>query len=140
MANLTRYNPLEETFDDLFRGFFVRPMAFESQSQVQFRMDVKEDDKAYTVQAEIPGVDKNAINVTIDGSQVAISAEVRRRKEDKQGEKVVRSERYYGKVYRAFALPQDVDEASAQAKYADGVLELVLPKKAVVSAKRLAVQ
>ncbi|MGH8679693.1 MAG: Hsp20/alpha crystallin family protein [Burkholderiales bacterium] len=140
MANITRYNPLDETFDDLLRGFFVRPMAFESQSQVQLRMDVKEDDKAYTVHAEIPGVDKDAINVTIDGNQVAISAEVKRNKEDKQGEKLVRSERYYGKVYRAFTLPQDVDEASAQAKYNEGVLELTLPKKAVVSAKRLTIR
>ena len=140
MANITRYNPLDETFDDLLRGFFVRPMAFESQSQVQLRMDVKEDDKAYTVHAEIPGVDKDAINVTIDGNQVAISAEVKRKKEDKQGEKLVRSERYYGKVYRAFALPQEVDEASAQAQYNEGVLELTLPKKAVVSAKRLTIR
>lgn len=140
MANITRYNPLDETFDDLFRGFFVRPMAFESQSQVQIRMDVKEDDKAYTVHAEIPGVDKDAVNVTVDGNQVAISAEVKHKKEDKQSEKLVRSERYYGKVYRAFTLAQDVDEASAQAKYSDGVLELTLPKKAVVSAKRLTIQ
>jgi len=140
MASITRYNPLEETFDDLFRGFFVRPMAFESQPQVQIRMDVKEDDKAYVVHAEIPGVRKEDINITIDGNQVAISAEVKREKQEKQGEKLLRSERYFGKVYRAFSLAQDVDEASANARYADGVLELTLPKKAVVTAKRLAVQ
>jgi HSP20 family protein len=144
MANIARYNPFDETFDDLFKGFFVRPMAFENQAQaqtqLQIRMDVKEDDKAYVVHAEIPGVQKNDINITIDGNQVAISAEVKRQKEDKQGEKVLRSERYYGKVYRAFSLAQEVDDSSAVAKYADGVLELTLPKKAVVSAKRLSVQ
>jgi HSP20 family protein len=144
MANIARYNPFDETFDDLFKGFFVRPMAFENQAQaqtqLQIRMDVKEDDKAYVVHAEIPGVQKNDINITIDGNQVAISAEVKRQKEDKQGEKVLRSERYYGKVYRAFSLAQEVDESGAVAKYADGVLELTLPKKAVVSAKRLSVQ
>jgi HSP20 family protein len=142
MANITRYTPFDETFDDLFKGFFVRPMAFENQAQtqLQIRMDVKENDKSYIVHAEIPGVQKNDINVTIDGNQVAISAEVKRQKEDKQGEKVLRSERYYGKVYRAFSLAQEVDESGAAAKYADGVLELTLPKKAVVSAKRLSVQ
>jgi HSP20 family protein len=140
MASITRYNPLEETFDDLFKGFFVRPMAFESHPQVQVRMDVKEDDKAYTVHAEIPGMRKEDINITINGNEVTISAEVRREKQERQGEKLLRSERYFGKVYRAFSLPQDVDEASANARYAEGVLELTLPKKAVVSAKRLTVQ
>jgi HSP20 family protein len=141
MANLARYSyPLDETFDDLFKGFFVRPMTFENQGQAQFRIDVKEDDGAYVVQAEIPGVKKEDINVTINGNQVAISTEVKREREDKQGEKVLRSERYYGKVYRAFSLAQDVDEASAQAKYNEGVLELRLPKKAAVTAKKLSIQ
>jgi HSP20 family protein len=52
---------------------------------------------------------------------------------------VLRSERYYGKIQRAFTLGQDVDEATAQAKYSDGVLELKLPKKTVAAAKKLAV-
>jgi len=141
MTSLARYSyPLDETFDDLFKGFFVRPMTFENQSQAQFRIDVKEDDGAYVVQAEIPGAKKEDINVTINGNQVAISAEVKRQREDKQGEKVLRSERYYGKVYRAFGLAQDVDEASAQAKYSEGVLELRLPKKAAVATKKLSIQ
>ncbi len=145
MANMTRYTPFDETFDDLLKGFFVRPMAFEGQtqvhqSQVQLRIDVTEDENAYIVHAEIPGVNKDDINVTIDGNQVAISAEVKRNSEQKQGERVLHSERYYGKVYRAFSLAQDVDEASAQAKYNEGVLELRLPKKAAVSARKLLVQ
>lgn len=140
MANLTRYTPFDETFDDLLKGFFVRPMAFEGQPQVQLRIDVKEDENAYTVHAEVPGVTRDDINVTIDGNQVSISAEVKRNREDKQGERVVHSERYYGKVYRAFSLAQDVDESAAQAKYTDGVLELRLPKKAAVSARKLLVQ
>ena len=141
MANLTRYNPFDETFDDLFKGFFVRPMSLDNPpTTVQVRMDVTEDDGAYTVHAEIPGVKKDDINVTIDGNQVAITAEVKHNNEDKRGEKVLRSERFYGKVYRAFSLAQDVDEASAQAKYNEGVLELRLPKKTAVSAKKLSIQ
>ncbi len=142
MANLSRYTPVDDAFDDLFRGFFMRPVRVAGMpevSEMQIKMDVKEDDRAYTVHAEIPGVKKDDIHVTIDGNQVAISAEVKQEKEVREGEKILRSERYYGKVSRAFTLAQDVDDATAQAKYADGVLELTLPKKAAVKAKRLVI-
>lgn len=59
---------------------------------------------------------------------------------DLKGEKLLRTERYYGKVYRAFALGQEIDENATQAKYADGILELILPKKASSSAKRINIQ
>jgi len=140
MANILRYNPADDAFDDLFRGFFMRPVRVEGQPEVQIKMDVSEDDKAYTVHAEIPGVKKEDIHVTIDGNQVAVSAEVKNEKEVKEGGKVLRSERYYGKVSRAFTLGQDVDEATAQAKYKDGVLELTLPKQTAAKAKRLAIE
>lgn len=140
MATLTRYTPFDEGFEDLLKGFFVRPMSFEGQTPVQMRIDVKEEESAYVVHAEIPGVKKEDINVTIDGDQIAISAEVKRNREEKQGDKVLHSERLYGKVYRAFTLPQDIDEASAQAKYNDGVLELRLPRKSASSAKKLSIQ
>ncbi|MDP2785196.1 MAG: Hsp20/alpha crystallin family protein [Sulfurimicrobium sp.] len=147
MAGITRYDPFNlsrvdplSDIDDLFKGFFVRPVVFEGQPQMQIKMDVKENDGAYTVHADMPGVKKDDIHVTIEGNQVSISAEVKKEKEEKQGDKVLRSERYYGKVARSFTLAQDVDEATAQAKFADGVLELTLPKKAVSSAKKLAIQ
>jgi HSP20 family protein len=141
MASITRYNPFDEAFDDLFRGFFVRPVSYEAPAgAAQFRVDVSEDEKAYTLRAEIPGVKKEDIHVTIDGDTVAISAEVKNEKEVKNGERVLRSERYYGKVYRAFTLGQAVEEAGTQAKYANGVLELTLPKKAAVQAKRITIQ
>ena len=141
MANMTRLNPIEDAFDELFRGFFVRPVSFEGPAAAaQFRVDVSENDKAYVIQAEIPGVTKNDISITIDGEHVAIGAEVKREKDAKNGERQLRSERYYGKVYRAFTLEQPVDEASAQARYENGVLEVTLPKRAVVAAKRITVQ
>ena len=143
MANVSRFHPMgdiDRVFDDLMKGFFVRPVHVEAPEVMKFRMDVTENDKAYTVKAEMPGLRKDDIHVEIDGNQIAISAEVKRESERKEGETVVHSERYYGRLYRAFALGQDVDQAGAQAKYADGVLELTLPKKAATSAKRLAVQ
>ena len=141
MANITRWDPFED-FDDLFKGFFLRPMRVEApgEQSIRIKMDVKEDDKTYIVHAEMPGVRKEDIQVSIDGNQVSIAAEVKREKEEKQGEKVLRSERYYGRVYRAFSLAQDVDQEAARAKFENGVLELSLPKKAATATRRLAVQ
>ena len=137
MANIIRYDPFDDVFGDLLKGFFVRPVSFEGPSQSPLKVDVTEDDKTYKVQAELPGVKKEDINVSIDGSHIAISAEVKKEHEEKNGDRVLRSERYYGKFSRSFQLAQDVDESKAEAKYSDGVLQLVLPKKAAVSAKKL---
>lgn len=147
MANISRYDPFSLArldpfgdMDDFFKGFFVRPAMLEVQPQMQIKMDLKENDKAYTVHADIPGVKKEDIHVSIDGNQVSISAETKVEKEEKEGEKVLRSERYVGKVARSFTLAHEIDEAQAQAKYSDGVLELSLPKKAASSARKLTVQ
>jgi len=141
MVNVTRFNPFDDSFDDLLRGFFVRPVAFEGAAQTAqaIRVDVREDDVAYTVHAEIPGVKKDDIHVTIDNDTVSISAETRNEREVKEGSRVLRAERYYGKFARSFTLGQAVDEATASAKYADGVLELTLPKRATATAKRLSI-
>lgn len=140
MVNITRYTPFEDTVDNLLRGFFVRPVSFDGPAPAQFKVDVSENEKTYSLRAEIPGVRKDDIHITIDGDQVSISAEVKNEKEVKDGERVLRSERYYGKVHRAFSLGQTVDEGGAVARYADGVLELTLPKKAATSAKRVTIQ
>ncbi|MEK6594772.1 MAG: Hsp20/alpha crystallin family protein [Pseudomonadota bacterium] len=142
MANITRFNPFEDTIDELVRGFFVRPVGFENPGAPvqQFRVDVTENDSVYVMRAEIPGVKKDDIHITIEGDQVAISAEVKNEKEVKDGERVLRAERHYGKAYRAFTLGQTVDEATASARYSDGVLELTLPKKAATSARRITIQ
>lgn len=145
MANITRYDPFSDitrfdpfhNFDDLFKGFMVRPVLREMEPDI--KMDVSEDDKAYTVRAEVPGVKKEDIKISVEGNQVAISAEVKKEKEEKEGKKVIRSERYYGKVYRSFSLDQDVDQNAAKAKYSDGVLELTLPKKPGTAGKEISV-
>jgi HSP20 family protein len=141
MANLTRYDPFGELFDDVLKGFLVRPIAAEGATAApRIKLEVSEQAEAYKVLAEIPGVKKDEIQVTIDGDQVSISAEVRKEKEVKEGERVVHSDRYYGKVSRAFRLGHEIDQARAQAKYADGVLELLLPKKTTAAARKLAIQ
>lgn len=140
MANITRYDPFSD-LDDVFKGFFLRPVRFGdvTAQEQKMKIDVREDEKAYTVEAEIPGVKKEDIKVSVDGNVVSISAEVKREREQKEGDKVVRSERYYGSVSRSFSLSTDVDEASAQARYKDGVLELVLPKKSAPRQRQIAV-
>ena len=145
MANITRFDPFSSNLDDLFKGFWVRPMRFDLEGmqgmqQLQMKIDVKKSDGAYTVCAELPGVKKEDIQVNVDGNVVSISAEVKKESEDKKGEQVLRSERYYGKVYRAFSLAQEVDQESAKAKYENGVLELTLPKRAATATRKLAVQ
>jgi len=105
----------------------------------ELKIDVKEQGDAYKVHAELPGVRKEDIHVNIDGSIVSISAERNQEKEVKEGERVLRTERYFGKVSRSFQLGQDIDDGKAAAKFADGVLELTLPKKAAAQSKRLVI-
>lgn len=131
MANIIRRDPFAD-MDELFKGFFLRPVRMElmdTPSLGQIKVDVTEDDQAYRVLAELPGVKKEDIKVSLDGDMVSISAEVKREAQKKEGERVVRSERYYGTVSRTFSLGGEVDESKCEAKYRDGVLELVLPKK-----------
>jgi HSP20 family protein len=138
MSNLIRRDP----FDDLLRGFFVRPVdigAGGTAEAPQMRVDVKEDNDAYQIHAELPGISKEDIHVHIDGPVVSISAERKQEKEVKEGERVLRTERYYGKVSRSFQLGQEVDEERSSAKFADGVLNLSLPKKAAAQARRLTI-
>lgn len=114
--------------EDFFRDFRLMPNGAGLDAEPRIRMDVSEGTDAYTVKAEIPGVRKEDIQVSIDGSTVSISAETRREHEEKQGDRVVRSERYQGRQSRRFTLDHDIDPAKASAHYRDGILELTLPK------------
>jgi HSP20 family protein len=148
MANITRFNPFEDmtrfqplaAFDDFFKGFSVRPWLGDVDVDPRIKVDVAEADTSFTVKADIPGVNKDDIHVSIDGNQVSIEAEIKKEKEEKKGEKVVRTERYFGKQYRSFTLGSDIDTAKAEAKYHDGVLELKLPKKTNGASKELKIQ
>jgi HSP20 family protein len=143
MANVTRFDPFNDLVDDLFKGFLVRPVAYENgraDAMPRMKVDVAEKNGAYTVTAELPGVKKDDIQITIDGAQVTLAAEVKREKEASQDERVLHTERVYGKVTRSFTLPQELDEARAEAKFKDGVLELTLPKKAAAQRKQISIQ
>jgi HSP20 family protein len=140
MANIIRFDPFADPFEDMVRRF-LKPARWEVEgAPTEIKVDVAEQESAYTVRAEIPGVKKEDIGVQVDGNVVSISAEAKREKEEKEKGKLIRSERHYGAMYRSFALGHDVDETRAEARYADGILELTLPKKATAAAKRLPVR
>ena len=90
--------------------------------------------------AEIPGVNKEDIQVSIEGNVVTLHTEIKQQDKQTEGEKVLRSERYYGAVSRSFQLPADIDEAAAKARYENGVLLLTLPKKISSAPQRLVVE
>lgn len=139
MANITRYNPIEDLFNEFSRGFFVRPLSFPTQGVPEIKLDVKEHDKDYTVRAEIPGVKKEDIHVDVEGSHVSVRAEVKSAKEEKKGERTLYSECSYGAVSRDFELPTDVDSEGAKAEYKDGVLNLTLPKRPGAGTRRISI-
>ena len=141
MSTLLCYRPqarrLDRLFNDLLRPAFAGE---EGQEGAPIRIDVSETAAAYTVRADVPGVKKEEIAIEIDGNEVQISAELRREGEARDGGKWLRTERFVGKAARRFALPHEIDETKAVATYADGVLELELPKKTAVAGRRIAIQ
>jgi HSP20 family protein len=142
MASIQRFDPFNELVDDLFKGFLVRPVSYDGRGDAvqRVKVDVAERNGAYTVTAELPGVKKDDIHVTIDGAQITLAADVKREREVQQDERVLHTERTFGKVSRSFTLPQEVDEAKAEARFRDGVLELTLPKKSAAQKKPIQIQ
>jgi len=126
-SDITRFDPFTN-MDDMLKGFGMRPLLNEMENGSLIKVDLSENDTAYTIRAEIPGVNKEDIKVQVDGNRVSISSETKQEKEEKEGERVIRRECYQGSSYRSFSLDNDVDETNTQAKYENGMLELTLPK------------
>jgi HSP20 family protein len=133
---------LDDDFDQMFEGFF-RPMrALEENNggrDLIPAVDVSENDDHFTVRAEVPGVKKEDVNVTYENGMLTLSAETRSESEEKEGERVIRQERRYGKYMRSLRLGADIDEGKIKAAYKDGVLEISLPKAEEVKPKRISV-
>jgi len=132
---VSRGSLFDDFFKDIAPGFYVRPLHGDNlPTASQIKVD------GYTVQAEVPGVPKEDIHVSIEGSVVSLRAEVRQMDQQSEGEKVLRSERYFGSVARSFQLPADIDASQARAKYDHGILTLTLPKKQNHTAQRLNIE
>ena len=137
----TRKSFFDEFFRDFPFGYSITPLHGEPlPSPDKIKVEVKENGDNVLVQAEIPGVRKDDINVSVDGNVVTIRAEVKQYDADREDEKVLHSERYYGSVQRSFSLPVAVKQAKAKAKYEDGILTLTLPKESPGKTKKIAVE
>jgi len=113
--------------EDVVRGFMRRPFSFDSQMP-EIRMDVREVDDAYMIQAEIPGAKKEDVKIDVDDNYVSIAAQLGTQTERRNGDRWTCNERYSGSVSRGMSLAHDVDPSKASAAYENGVLELKLPK------------
>ncbi|SDA28734.1 heat shock protein Hsp20 [Nitrosospira sp. Nsp18] len=148
MANIARRSPFGDiarfdpfyNVDDWFKGFGMQPFSMDSETAPTIKIDLKENDTAYTVRAEIPGVKKEDVKVQVEGNRVSISCETRQEKEEKEGERVICRECHQGSSYRSFTLGSDVDDTKAEAKYENGTLELTLPKKEGKTSRRIEVK
>ena len=136
---MARAGLFDDFFKDVAPGFYVKPLHGDP-LPAQIKVDVKETPAAYTVLADLPGVPREDIHVTVEGSVVTLRAEIKQEDRQSEGEKVLRSERYVGAVSRSFQMPVDLDESAAKAKFDNGVLQLTLPKKVAVAGQRLNIE
>lgn len=138
---LARWGLWDNDIDRMFQGF-LSPMRWveEARGEDLFpAMDVKERDDAYVIVADVPGAKKEDIDVTLENGILTITAETKSEKEEKEGERVLRKERRYGKYVRSLRLGTQIDEKGVKASYKDGVLELTLPKAEEVKPKKITV-
>lgn len=115
-------------FDHFFDSFFQDMLPAMPETKVKpFRVDVRESEAAYTIEADLPGINKEAIEVEYDNNYLTISARKEEGKEEEK-ENYVRRERYWGEFKRSFFI-SDVKKNAIEASFADGVLKVVLPKE-----------
>lgn len=129
-------------FDDIVNQLRRAPMyrSEEGDRALAPAIDVSENDHAYVVRAELPGVKKEDLDVTINDGMLTINAETRYEHDEKQKGRVIRQERRYGKYVRSMRLGNDVDDSKVSADYTDGILTLTLPKSEEVKPKKIDVK
>jgi HSP20 family protein len=140
---LTRWEPFRE-MDELFKGFgplFGRmPVARMGEGLEEFMplADIVEREKEYLIKLDLPEVPKEDVKVLFDDGVLTIRGERKTVKEEK-GEKVHRTERYFGMFERSFVLPEDVDVTAIRAESRDGVLTIHMPRAAVEKTRPVAI-
>lgn len=133
---------LRNGIDKLFEDFFTDEKAlapFPFAGKGMPALDVKETDDAITVDAELPGLKQEEIQVTVEEGVLTISAE-RKQEKDEKTKNVHRLERFYGQMERKLALPASVEDGKIDAVYKDGVLHVTLPKKPSAKPKAVTVK
>ncbi|AKA71277.1 heat shock protein Hsp18 [Clostridium scatologenes] len=120
----------EDIFDSFFNNFFGEDMFYPSNISTfgnGFKVDLKEDENNYMIEADLPGIKKENIDINLNNNYLTISAKRQDDVEDKNGN-YVRRERRYGEFKRSFYI-DNVDENAIDASFSDGVLKVILPKK-----------
>lgn len=138
MRLVNRYDP----FREFERRFFNLPGGTQEKNNIGSfapTVNTREDDKAYYVEVDLPGVKKDDISVDVKKDSLTVSGE-RKYKEEVKEENYYKSESYFGKFQRSFSLPDNADTDSISAKCEDGVLEIVLPKIAPKEAKKIEIK
>lgn len=128
--------------DDIFNNLFKPSQLIEeAQSTDQTpSIDIREREHDYLVSADMPGVKKDNIDVQIENGVLTVTGEVERNSEEKEGERLLRQERYYGKYVRSLRLGKQINSDKIEASLKDGVLELTLPKAEEVKPKKVAIK
>ena len=139
MNPLTRMERIDEMFPDFFRRL-ARPLRTMEGEPGEIRVDITENDKGYEVRAEMPGVKKEDIRITVNGNFVSIATEVKKEKEEKEGGRVLVKETYVGSASRGFSLAHEIDPKDVVAKLEDGMLKLSLPKRDGAGARSIKVE
>ena len=129
-----------DNFGDVFNGFFRMPLTHRSVRKARIpAVDVAETDTAYQVKAELPGIRKEDLDVTVDDGVLTIKAEHNDNQEQTENGQLIRQERSYGKFVRSLRLGATVDEETITAEYRDGVLHITLPKAKEVQPRKVEV-
>ncbi|RFA28978.1 heat-shock protein Hsp20 [Alkalilimnicola ehrlichii] len=139
---------MERLFDEYMPSSLIRPFRFErpgwmdviGQAETRMpRVDVLERDKEIMMKAEIPGVDKDDLDVSVTDNTVTIKATTKHEQEEEEGD-YYRCEISRGSYARTIALPSEVDASQAKAKFDNGVLEMTLPKKEAAKRQKITVE
>ena len=129
-----------DNFGDVLNGFFRLPLTHRSVRKDRIpAVDVAETDTAYQVKAELPGIRKEDLDVTVDDGVLTIKAEHNDNQEQTENGQLIRQERSYGKFVRSLRLGANVDEETITAEYRDGVLHITLPKAKEVQPRKVEV-
>ena len=129
-----------DNFGDVFNGFIRSPLTHRSVRKAHIpAVDVAETDVAYKVKAELPGIRKEDLDVTVDDDVLTIKAEHNDNQEQTGNGQLIRKERSYGKFVRSLRLGANVDQETITAEYRDGVLHITLPKAKEVQPRKVEV-
>ncbi len=146
MTSLIRFSPttdmrrLQREFESLFENFFPTRTAEDGESAVWApRVDLSETDEAYFIHLDLPGLKKDEVEINFHEGTLSVSGE-RQAESTEENRKFVRVERSYGRFYRAFTLPQAVNEKKIEATFEDGVLNVRVPKAEEVKPRRIAIK